>query len=147
MPSFKFQPRVGDSDKISAGLGTTGSKFTDKDLNKVVKLGADHNYVAVAAADEIEGIVVAVAPHTVNQGYAFGTVQTGGRVVAKVNTATAVAVRDFVVASAQAAVGTEQEYPLVQKAADSNQVCKWRVIDLLDAGTGAQNTLVLIERV
>lgn len=147
MAKFNFQPRVGDSDRISAGLGTVTPKFTDAELNKIVKLGANSNYVAVAAGDEIEGVIIAVAPHTVNDGFAFGTVQTGGRLIAQNGAADTLAAGDYVVAAAQSAVGTAQEYPLVQKAEeDSDQIFRWRVIDLL-AGSGAQGDQVVVERV
>lgn len=148
MTQFNFQPRVGDSDKISAALGVSNAaKFKDADINKCVKLAANHNYVPVAAGDDIEGVVIAIAPNTVNDGFSFGTVQTGGRLIATVNTATAVVVGDLVNATAQAALGTAQEYPLIQKSADGLETFKWRVIDLLSAGTGAQNTQVCIERI
>ncbi len=148
MTAFMFQPRVGDSDKVSAALGvSSAAKYSDSDLNKVVKLAGAHNYVPVSATDQIEGVVIAIAPNTVNNGFSFGTVQTDGRIVATNASATALAVGDYVVAAAQLALGTVQPYPLVQKSAANAEFFKWRVVDLLTAGTGAQNTQVLIERI
>jgi hypothetical protein len=148
MTQFTFQPRVGDSDKISAALGVSNAaKFSDSDVNKLVKLAGADNYVPVAAGDDIEGCVIAIAPHTVNDGFSFGTVQTGGRMVAKVVAAgTTVAVRDAVVAAAQAALGTAQDNPIIKKVAAETPTIKWRVISLLGGG-GTAGELVLIERV
>ena len=147
MTQFHFQPRVGDSDKISAALGVDAeSKFTDNDVNKLVKLAANQNYVPVAAGDDIEGVVIAIAPNTVNNGYSFGTVQTGGRLIATVAAANTLAVRDQVVSAAQAALGTAQDYPVVKKLAAETPVFLWRVIDLL-TGAGAAGTQVVIERI
>lgn len=147
MTKFNFMPRVGDSDKISVALGaSTAAKFTDSDKNKAVKLAGSKNYILAVAGDDIEGVVLSIEPHMVNNGWAFGTVQTGGRMIATVAAANTLAVRDFVVAAAQAAVGTAQDYPVVQEVAAETPVFKWRVIDLL-TGAGAAGTQVVIERV
>ena len=149
MNKFNFMPRVGDSDKISAALGaSTAAKFTDADKNKAVKLatGTNKNYIVCVAGDDIEGVVLSVEPHPVNNGWAFGTVQTGGRMIATVAAGNTLAVRDYVVAAAQSAVGTAQDYPVVQEVTTEEPVFKWRVVDVL-TGAGAAGTQVVIERV
>lgn len=144
MTTFRFQPRVGEGDSQSAALGVNAAgKFTDKDLNKAVKLAANNNYVLATAGDELEAITQAIMPSTVNNGFSFGTIQHGGRQIAKVDSAP-VAVGDIVVAGAQAALGTPQDNVVVREGTPT--LFKWRVISLL-SGAGAVGSLVCIERV
>lgn len=144
MTIFNFQPRVGDSDKKSCALGVSNAaKFGDNDLNKVVKLVASGTYGPVSTGNDIEGIVLAIAPNTVNDGFSFGTIQDGGRLVAQATDVTPLAIGAQVIAAAQNALGTAQDFPLVKLG--TGGVFKWRVIDLL-TGAGAQNTNVVIER-
>lgn len=144
MTTFHFQPRVGEQDYRSVALGASANaKFSDADKNKAVKLGSASNYVPVTAGDELEAVVEAIAPNTVNNGFSFGTVSVGGRYVAKVDNAV-VAAGDLVVAGAQAALGTVQANVVVRKGTPTKFL--WRVIDLL-TGAGAVGSLVVIERI
>ena len=127
----------------SAALGTAADKFTDKDIGKLVKLGAENNYVLAEDGDDIEGMVGAIAPHTVNNGAAFGSVQVRFKHLKVRNkNGGALAVGATVVAAAQEALGTEQDYPTVK--AGAGNLFKWRVKSLL-TGNGADDTLILIE--
>lgn len=147
MTAFNFKPRVGDSDKQSTALGASNllaARFKDEDMNKCVKLAGLSNYVLVAAADELEGVTIAMSPNMVNNGFSFGTIANGGRLEAKIDGASAVVVGDLVLAGAQAALGTAQAVPVVRKGAPTKFL--WRVIDLL-SGAGAIGTNVIIERI
>lgn len=135
---------------IAAALGTTGTVWSDKEVGKAVKLTADSTYGAVADGDPLEGVVSSIEPGTVNNGYALGGVQrylTGMRLTVRNNAATALAIKDFVICTAQAAVGTAnaQGLPLVKKGVGTEEFA-WRVVSLL-GGNGAQNTNVLVEAV
>lgn len=136
----------------SAALGATGLlPFTGKDVNKVVKLAAgstDNNYVLAVDADDIEGVVVAMEPATVNNGFGLGSVQKWGLFDALVMAAsTTLVVGDRVCAGTQVALGTVQSYPIVRKVAGAEgALFKYRVKSLL-AGNGAAGTVVLIERI
>lgn len=162
---FKFGATVPQGKTISAALGVNaGTKLTDKDVNKCVKLAANNNYVLCADGDEIEGILMSVEPHTVNDGFGFGSVLLANEGVREEATVvgTTLAVGDFVVAAAQAAVGTEQTLgkPTVKKGTAASQgggspftyverspnTYIWRVISLL-SGTGLATETVLIEKV
>lgn len=130
---------------ISTALGTTTSVFTDKDQSKAVKLSDDSTYGLVADGDVIEGIVESLEPHTVNDGYAFGSVlrhTPGARAEAEVDSGTLV-VGDVVVAAAQKAVGTAQSNVLVKKAAGTETTFLWRVVSLPSGG--AAGDVVIIE--
>lgn len=128
----------------SAALGTASPKYGQTEVNKPVKLAAGDSYVLVADGNDLEGVIGAVAPHTVNNGVAFGSVQTrftSLRVINK-NAADPLAVGDPVVCAAQEALGTVQAAPYVKDGA--GVLFKWRVKSLL-GGTGAVGTTVLIE--
>lgn len=143
MTTFNFQPRVNEGDKKSCALGaSTSTKFTDAEVNKAVKLIGSGRYGLVAAGDELEGIHLSMEPHTVNNGFSFGTIQTGGRAIGKIDNTTAVVIGDTVLAGAQAALGTAQDNVVVRKGTPTKFI--WRVIDLL-SGAGANGTLVVIE--
>lgn len=147
--NFKFSPLVDAATAlftISAALGDTTYKFADNDRGKPVKLAGANNYIFTAAGDEIEAFVETVEPATVNQGYSFGTVRKGGRVYAKVGAnqgATAMAVRDLVVADVQSANGAGDNYAKVKTGTPTT--FKWRVISR--DGNGTAGTIVLLERV
>lgn len=158
MADFKFGPLAGlaDDSTFSAALGVSaGTKLTDSDKGKAVKLIADSNYGLCADGNDIEGILLSVEPITVNNGFGFGTVQHKERVVASNAGAGAIAVGAFVVAADQGAVGTALTpissgtqtgvYPTPVKAG-AGTLWKWRVISLL-GGAGAVGTPILIERV
>lgn len=73
---------------ISAKLGTNtvanSGHLTDADIGKPLKLSAAGTYALCADGDQIDGFLVAIDPETVD-GYAFGTVQIGGRVYAQLD--------------------------------------------------------------
>jgi hypothetical protein len=74
------------SDLISAKLGTNtvaaSGHLTDADIGKPLKLSAADVYTTCADGDHIDGWLVGVSDYTVD-GWAFGTVQIGGRVYAQ----------------------------------------------------------------
>lgn len=154
--TFGVLVNMSEDSIISAALGANAAgKLTDKDIGKAVKLAGDSRYEVCADGNDIEGIVAAIEPHTVNAGLGFGSVQTQGRVVASNAGAAPIAVGAYVVAAAQPAVGTEIALlttgtqtgtrPVPVKAG-AGTVFKWRVIALL-GGAGAVGTPILIERV
>ncbi len=164
MSDLMFQPTVPTGCVIAAHLGADGTapnRFTDKEIGKAVKLAGLDNYVLCADGDELEGVVLAIEPGTIDNGFSYGSVQKDGRVIA-INTGSgALTVGTYVVASAQAALGTANATggnnfdPCPQVEAGSAGVpgtsfavpatYKWRVISLL-GGNGAVNSAVLIEK-
>lgn len=151
---FAFEPLVdiGGLFTQSAALGadgTVGSRFTDKEIGKPLKLeigSADSNMVLGAAGNEIEAFVETVEPFTVNQGFTFGTVRKHGRVYCKIASdqgATPAAVGDYVVSGAAEAIGTGDGYGKVKSGTPTKFL--WRIIRV--KGTGAAGTVVLVERV
>lgn len=128
-------------------LGVDAShKLTSKDVGKALKLAALNNMVLCATTDQIDGFLVAVEPTTHNAGFAFGTVQRGGRVEAKVGAnqgATPMAVGDLVVADTQAAIDTAGGAVVITGAPALN---KWRCLRII-SGTGVAGDTVLLERV
>lgn len=164
MSDLMFQPTVPTNSVIATHLGADGTapnRFTDKDIGKAVKLAAGDTYVPCADDNEIEGVVIAIEPGTIDDGFSYGSVQRAGRVIAMNKNAAALAVGDYVVAAAQAAIGTKNDTggnnfdpcPHVKKGTagvigtnfPSPAVYLWRVISLL-GGNGANNTAVLIEK-
>lgn len=127
----------------SAALGTASPKYGQTEVNKPVKLAAGDSYELVSDGDDLEAMIGAIAPHTVNSGVAFGSVQVRFKHLRVINKgAAALAVGDTVVCAAQEALGTAQEAPYVKDGAGA--VFKWRVKSLL-GGTGAVDTAVLVE--
>lgn len=128
----------------SAALGTSVAKLGQADIGKLVKLSSADNYVLVADGNDIEAQIVAVAPHTVNNGVNFGSVQSRFKHLKVRNAdAGALVVGDTVVAAAQPAAGTAlTSAPPVKKGAGA--VFVWRVKGLC-GGTGAVGTDVIIE--
>lgn len=148
---FSMNPKVNDphADVTDAALGTVaGEGWGSNDLGKIVKLTAPNAYGAVAADDEIEGVLVAVETHTVNDGFGFGSVQRDKRFVAVVGAGEVgtLAVGDLVVADAYGSgVGSDDGgYPRVKGGAPTT--FKWRVLQI-KSGTGAAGDTVVIERV
>ncbi len=133
----------------TAALGVDGlvaSRFTsDYDLGKAVKLSTSQNYILAAQDDDIEGVVVAVNPATVNDGFSLGSVQRDRRIYAVVgaNQAGALAVGAMVVADAQIALGTAG---ICQVKAGAGSIYLWRVVRHV-TGTGVTGDKVIIERV
>jgi len=141
MTDFAFTPLVNDpyKDAISTALGDGATAYTDTDQGKLVKLATaeDSAYELCSSGDEIEGMIIAIEPSTVNSGKSFGTVQRNKRIIAA---GAGLAVGAFVVAGAQEALGTEvATYPVVIAGVPVD--FKWRVIRVIDAAT------VLIELV
>ena len=147
MSNFKFTVNVSEQDlKISSALGVDGNNpLTEKDDGKLVTLAASNNYVVATDGDDIEGILVGVESHTVNNGFGFGTIQTNGRAEAQVAAAEVGTVDpgNEVICGIQIAVGTTGA-PMVKLG--SGAVIKWRCIRII-TGTGAAGDTVLIERV
>lgn len=84
MATWTFTPLAGDINHvISAKLGaSTSAKLTDKDIGKPLKLLAAGRFGLCSDGDNIDGWLVGVDPEPVD-GYAFGSVQIGGRVYAQ----------------------------------------------------------------
>lgn len=144
---FKFSRLVQESpDIVSTALGVDANNpLAAADLDKAVVLAANDNYVMAANGNDIGGTLAAVNPDTVNDGFAFGSVDKRGRRVATVDAAEADAlvVGELVVAGTQAAVGTAGGLVCT---AGAGAVHKWQVISIL-TGTGVAGDTVLIERV
>lgn len=131
---------------ISTKIGAAkGENYTDKDVEKAVKMGTVSNYVLCEAGDDLEGFIDNIDGGGTTGGFVFGGVahpNSGFRV--EVNTTEKVAVRDTVVAAAQLALGTKG---LAQVKKGPGVLFKYRVIALLGDGTGNANTTVLLEKV
>jgi hypothetical protein len=84
MATWTFAPLAGDINHvISAKLGaSTSAKLTDNDIGKPLKLLAAGRYGLCSDGDNIDGFLVGVDPQP-QDGYAFGSVQIGGRVYAQ----------------------------------------------------------------
>lgn len=87
MATWTFTPLPGDINYvISAKLGTNtvanSGHLTDADIGKPVKLLAAGRYGLCSDGDNIDGWLVGVDPET-KDGYAFGSVQIGGRIYAQ----------------------------------------------------------------
>lgn len=158
MPTYKRGLKIGTGwNRREAALGGVSTKglFTDKDKGKPLKLVSDSTYDICADGDEIEEILVALAGQqpTVNNGYQIGTICDDGQFLGVVGSAT-VAVGDYLVADAQAAIGqlTDPLKPTtalakVKKAATpADLTFRWRVVSIL-SGNGAVGSVVLAERV
>lgn len=130
----------------SAALGVDADNdLNENDIGKAVKLASSNNYVVSTTDDEIEAILVALEPFTVNDGFSFGTIQRRGRALATVGTSEAgtVAVGELMLVDDQAAVNTAGG--LVVYPGSPSQFL-WRCIRIV-SGTGAAGDTVLIERV
>jgi hypothetical protein len=149
MTTFAFTELVNSpmADVVSAALGASSSaKLNDNDVGKPVKMGSAQNYVVCSAGDEIEGFVVNVEANTVNDGFSFGSVIRNKRVIAKVDAAQVgtLAVGEYAIAGASAALGTADAYPKVKEGTPTN--FKWRCIRII-SGTGVAGDLVLLEKI
>ena len=133
---------------IVAKLGSAaGQAYTDKDKNKIVKMGAVSNFALAADGDEIEGFIDNIDGGPTAGGFVVGGVarpDTGFRVLAQVaaGVATPLVFGDMVVAGAQLALGTAG-LPQVRKGTPA--IWKYKVIRLI--GNGSAGTNVLLERV
>jgi hypothetical protein len=157
--------------RVAAGTGSANA-YTDKEVGKFVKLAAESRYALAAAGDPIEGLIVAMEKATLDD-FTIGTVRRGGRkeVTFDGDQATpgtgTVAVGDYVVVGTVVAKDTALTVgvparvtkatiqPGVTEAGavgDVNEHIKlvlnpWRVVSLGAAGTGAVDTVGIIERV
>lgn len=156
MANFQFYPVAGSvaDSMFTASLGVSSVKLTSLDEGKAVKLVAESRYGVVTDGDEIEGILVAVEPATVNNGYGLGTIQRKESFIGK-NLGATLVIGEKVVAAAQPAVGTaiteltsgnERGVRPTPVKTGTPTTFVWRVISLLGGG-GLVNTNVLIERV
>jgi len=133
---------------ITTKLGTGAIKYTDLDKTKAVKLAADGlSYVLAADGDDLEGFIDNIDAGGTAGGYTLGGVArpNGGfriRVTVGAAQATALVVKDLVVAASQAAVGTKSK-ALVKKG--DGVLNKYRVIRLY--GNGTAGTDVLLEKI
>jgi hypothetical protein len=160
MTTFTLAPVAGlaDDSTHSAALGVSaGTKLTDADIGKAVKLIADSTFGLCASGNDIEGVLIAVEPATVNAGFGFGTIQRKEFIIGINKTAAAavLAIGDYVVAGDQTAVGTTltpiasgtqtgvKGTPVI---AGAGAIFRWRVVAHL-GGAGATNTAVLLEKV
>lgn len=151
MTAFVFTDLVDMRAHYSACLGASAlAKLTDNDIGKPVKLGTVQNYVLCADGDEIEGFVGSISPATYNDGFAFGGVWKEGRIA--VQATGAISIGDYVVAAAQAAIGTKADYPKAAGNVKAGTTTKhhWRMIrNITNPAPGAAaiaNDTILIER-
>lgn len=87
--AWTFTPTAQDiqfciSAKLGTGTVANSGNLNDNDIGKPLKLLAAGRYGLCSDGDQIDGWLVAVDPETVD-GYAFGTVQIGGRVYAQLS--------------------------------------------------------------
>lgn len=133
---------------ITAKLGSAaGQNYTDKDKQKIVKMGDVSNFALAVDGDEIEGFIDNIDGGPTAGGFVVGGVarpDTGFRVLAQVaaGVATPLVFGDLVVAGAQLALGTSG-LPQVRKGTPA--IWKYKVIRLI--GNGSAGTNVLLERV
>jgi len=148
MTAFVFGELVQESpDIVSSALGVDAANpLTANDIDKGVKLAANNNYVLCADGDEIEGVVAAINPDTVNDGFSFGSVRKNGRITATVTTAALgpLVPGALVTAGVQTAAGVAGGITVDDDTAPANH--KWRVISLL-GGDGSADSAVLIEKI
>lgn len=159
--AWTFSVLASMDDLISAKLGTNtvanSGHLTDADIGKPLKLVATDRYGLCSDGDGIDGWLVSVEPFT-QDGYAFGTVQIGGRVKAVCDGA--ITFGYMVEAAAPAPARTaETSYGKVSvsgvyagvggTAVDTTAELlpymhrkRWRVI----SGTGADTTTVILEK-
>jgi len=147
MTVFNFTLLVNDplADIVSAALGADAdNNYVENDIGKGVKMAAADNYVPLAKDDEIEGVVAALSPETVNDGFTFGSVQKNRRVEAVIGVTevgTSV-VGELVVADTPIAQGTAGILRVYPGAPATH---KWRIIHIY--GTGAAGDTCVIERI
>ena len=148
---FSMNPKVNDphADVTDSALGAAASEgWGTEDVGKVVKLSVGSSHELAAKGDEIEGVLVAIEPHSVNSGFGFGSVQRNKRFLAKVDAAQtgSLAIGALVVAGTQNAIGTKNDsyYPVVEGGAPTTWI--WRIV-AHKTGTGAAGDIVVIERV
>lgn len=151
MADFKFNVLVVLPERlnvITAKLGAAaGENYTDKDVKKIMTMGAVSNFTLAADGAEIEGFLDNVDGGPTANGFRVGGVSrpdTGIRVEAQVaaGVATPLVFGDLVVAGAQLPLGTKG-LPQVKKGTPA--IFKYKVIRLIT--NGAAGGTVLLERV
>ena len=148
MTVFNFTVLVNDplADIVSTPLGADAdNNYVENDIGKGVKLSTGVGYIPLAKDDEIEGVVVALSPETVNDGFTLGSVQKNRRVEAVVGATEdgTVAVGELLVADAPIAQGTAG---IIRVYPGAPALHKWRCIAIV-TGTGAAGDTILMERV
>lgn len=162
MPKFQMGVRMNLAEAVTARVadGTGAANQLDKaDNGKFVKLVADSRYGLCAVGNEIEGVLNVANDIPPADGFNLGSVQRDRNQTVKVTldglqatpgTGT-VAVGDYVVCGTVVARGTALNgaNPKVCKAtaAATAIVFKWRVVAILNGGTGAVGDTAIIERV
>ena len=152
MTVFNYTLLVNDplADVVSAALGVDADNgYVENDIGKGVKLAANNNYIPVATGNDIEGVVVALSPETVNDGFSFGSVQKNRRIEAIVGATvtTAVTPGELVVADVQTAQGTAG---ILRVFVGAPATHNWRCIrNITSAGAAGatEGDTVLLERV
>lgn len=129
---------------IVGGVG--GEQWTDKEVGKAVKIGANANHVLCADGNDIQAIVDNVDSGPTNGGFTFGGVARANRgfrakAVVGAGQVGSMAVDDLVVAAPQIAVGTDG---IAQVKTGTPAVDVWRCIQLI--GDGSIGTEVIIEK-
>ena len=152
MTVFNFTLLVNDplADVVSAALGVDADNgYVEADIGKGVKMSATvvGAYVPLAKDDEIEGVVVALSPETVNDGFSFGSVQKNRRVMATVGanvSVTPVIPGQLVVADTPIALGTAGQLE-VYVGVPTKHI--WRCIANVSGAGDTIGDTVIIERV
>lgn len=156
MPKFKMVELVG-LEPVTARLGagsvnsTPANAYTDKELNKFVKLSGDSAYSLCAAGDAIEGYICAVEAYTADD-FSIGSVQSESRKRVTLDGLQAtpgtgvIAVGEYVVCGTVVALGTALSGPPKVCKATSQAAThfNWRVVSL--EGTTAVGQFATIER-
>lgn len=145
----------GNTNVITAMIAPVANvQVVDADRGKAVKLSADSTYAICAAGDEMEGVITSVENFTAN-GNAVVGIRTDGNKEAIITNA-GWAIRDYVVADAQAARGTLNDAnqfprPKVKTLVGgivAASAFQWRVASIVPGNTlGAANAVVVLERV
>lgn len=133
---------------ITTKLGAAaGENYTDKDVKKIMTMGAVSNFALAADGDEIEGFLDNVDGGPTANGFRVGGVarpDTGIRVEAAVAAGAApVVVKDLVVAGVQLPLGTKG-LPQIKKGTPAT--FKYRIMRII-SGNGGPGSVVLLERV
>lgn len=153
-----IRPTAPSKASLTVRLGTAATpvaNFSDKELNKTVKLAGESQFALTAVGDKIEGFVTSVEQATQN-GWSIGGVVDEGiawaiadGLQATAGTGT-IAVGDYVVAGSATALGTALTggFAKVCKATtQTNTGFAWRVVSLGEAGTGAVGTTIVVQSV
>lgn len=157
MAKFRITPTIHSEKVLTVRLGGNASntRANDNDVGKPVKLVGESRYDLCATGNVIEGVITSVETG-VYDSFHLGGIVSKGYVNAVANGLEgtpgvgAIAVGDYVVATAPAAVQTATAEPLkvlkaTDQAAAKSAPYKARVVSLADAGSGAVGTQIVIE--